>query len=140
MKPKGKRSAGQGAGKNAFSRFAKGPANKRPYSSKFGDGDSEKSYGGYSSFKKREPWRAERPAARNDFQEKKTTVPAQKLVQGIEQAKDEISDMAQAIGRNLKAVKNIKSIEIDLGFDGHGNFVGIGAGAAATVRISIAAE
>ncbi|MGE0269363.1 MAG: hypothetical protein AB7S78_13010 [Candidatus Omnitrophota bacterium] len=141
MKTKSKRGPAKSPGKHAFTRFEKRPAGtKRPF--KYGDGEPEQSKG-YDSFKKREPWRSpspERTYIKSDVPEKKTVVPADKLRQGVRRSQEEINDFVNDIVSSLKVNKNIKSVEIDLGFDLSGKFIGVGPGADATIRIKAEAE
>lgn len=139
MKTKNKRGPAKGPGKHAFTRFDKRPAgNKRPF--KYEDGGSEQSKD-YDSFKKREPWRSpERTYIKSDVPEKKTIVSADKLRQGLRRSQDEINDMVSDIISSLKVNKNIRSVEIDLGFDSNGKFIGVGSGADASVRIKVETE
>jgi hypothetical protein len=141
MKPKPRRGAGRTEGPSAFSKFTKGKGPKRPFKYESGDSDAGQGYGGY---KKKEPWRSQdKPFFSKEAAApvaKKLVVSSGRMRQGVREAKDEISEMVHEIVNNLKAIKNLKTVELDLAFDGSGNFAGIGEGAAATVRISVGAE
>ncbi|MBP9854782.1 MAG: hypothetical protein KBD53_07940 [Candidatus Omnitrophica bacterium] len=128
--------------KHAFSRYEKRPgADKRSYNKYDRDGGEQSR--GYDSFKKRErePWRSpERAVIKSDVPEKKIVVSAEKLRAGVRKSQDDISGFVKDIVSSLSVNKNVKSIEIDLGFDSNGNFVGVGNGADASIRIDLQVE
>ena len=81
--------------------------------------------------------REARPFVKKDFTEKKSIVPAIKLIEGIREGQETIHEFIQEITKNLKANSQIKTIEIDLGFDATGKFIGVGRAADASIKITI---
>jgi len=71
----------------------------------------------------------------------KTTVPPAKIREGVKRARQEIIAILDEV-TNISSDDQffVKEIELTLGFDEHGNFLGIGTGGAASVKILLSPD
>ncbi len=74
-----------------------------------------------------------RPAA----QEQPKTVSAAALKRGFQRAKDEITGMCDEISTLMTSRYNIGNVELIVSFNSNGEFIGFGAGGAASIKITI---
>lgn len=65
-------------------------------------------------------------------------VPAYKLKKGLEEAKKDITDMIEAISAALAESYNVGEVELAVGFNAEGKFLGFGEGGVVTIKIRIA--
>ncbi len=70
-------------------------------------------------------------------QEQQRTVSAAALKRGFERAKDEIAGMCDEISALMTGRYNIGKVELTVSFNAAGEFIGFGAGGAASVKITI---
>jgi hypothetical protein len=77
--------------------------------------------------------RDSRPVA----QEQARPVSAAALKRGFERAKDEIAGVCDGISALMAGQYNIGKVELTVSFNSGGEFVGFGAGGAASIKITI---
>jgi hypothetical protein len=70
-------------------------------------------------------------------QEQQKTVSAAALKRGFERAKDQITDMCDEISALMTGRYNIGEVELTVSFNAAGEFIGFGAGGAASIKITI---
>jgi hypothetical protein len=70
-------------------------------------------------------------------QEQQKTVSATALKRGFERAKDEITGMCDEISALMTSRYNIGKVELTVSFNAAGEFIGFGAGGAASITITI---
>ncbi len=70
-------------------------------------------------------------------QEQQKTVSAAALKRGFERAKDEIAGMCDEISTLMTGRYNIGEVELTVSFNAAGEFIGFGAGGAASIKITI---
>ncbi|MEN6317241.1 MAG: hypothetical protein ABFD82_00585 [Syntrophaceae bacterium] len=70
-------------------------------------------------------------------QEQQKTVSAAALKRGFERAKDEIAGMCDEISALMSDRYNIGKVELTVSFNAAGEFIGFGAGGAASIKITI---
>jgi len=70
-------------------------------------------------------------------QEHLKTVSATALKKGFEKAKNEIIDMCDGISALMNSRYNIGNVELTVSFNSSGEFIGFGAGGAASIKITI---
>ncbi|MBA4417525.1 MAG: hypothetical protein C0392_06410 [Syntrophus sp. (in: bacteria)] len=69
--------------------------------------------------------------------EQPKTVSAAALKRGFERAKDEITGMCDEISALMTSRYNIGEVELTVSFSSNGDFIGFGAGGAASIKITI---
>ncbi|MBP7528916.1 MAG: hypothetical protein KA801_13375 [Syntrophorhabdaceae bacterium] len=70
-------------------------------------------------------------------QEQQKTVSAAALKRGFERAKGEIVDMCDEISALMTSQYNIGQVELTVSFNAAGEFIGFGAGGAASIKIIV---
>ncbi|MEN6507221.1 MAG: hypothetical protein ABFD63_00285 [Smithella sp.] len=70
-------------------------------------------------------------------QEQQKTVSAAALKRGFERAKGEIVDMCDEISALMTSRYNIGKVELTVSFNAAGEFIGFGAGGAASIKITV---
>jgi hypothetical protein len=70
-------------------------------------------------------------------QEQRKTVPAAALKRGFERAKDDIAAMCNEISTLMTGRYAIDKVELTVSFNAAGEFIGFGAGGAASITITI---